>query len=47
MNSILKSYYSEYTNQYKLDKYDYVISGIIGSMATLMDYFLVIKSTGE
>lgn len=47
VNSILKSYYSEYTNKYKLDKYDYVISGIIGSMAALMDYFLVTKVQGN
>lgn len=40
-NRLLSSYYQEFSNQYRLDKYDYAISGIIGSLAALMDYFLV------
>lgn len=43
VNNILKSYYKEFSDQYKLDKYDYAISGIIGTIAALMDYFLVTK----
>lgn len=45
-NHLLSRYYSEFTEQYKLDKYDYAISGIIGTMAALMDYFLVTKVGG-
>lgn len=47
VNNILKSYYKEFTDQYKLDKYDYAISGIIGTIAALMDYFLVTKVEGK
>ena len=44
---LLNKYYSEFTGQYKLDKYDYAISGIIGTIAALMDYFLVTKVDGK
>ena len=47
VNNMLKSYYKEFTDQYKLDKYDYAISGIIGTIAALMDYFLVTKVEGK
>lgn len=46
-NRLLRSYYQEFSNQYRLDKYDYVISGIIGSLAALMDYFLVTTVSGK
>lgn len=46
-NRLLSSYYQEFSNQYRLDKYDYVISGIIGSLAALMDYFLVTTVSGK
>lgn len=46
-NHLLSRYYSEFTDQYKLDKYDYAISGIIGTIAALMDYFLVTKVEGK
>lgn len=42
-NYLLSRCYGEFTDQYKLDKYDYAISGIIGTIAALMDYFLVTK----
>lgn len=44
---LLSRYYSEFTDQNKLDKYDYAISGIIGTIAALMDYFLVTKVDGK
>lgn len=47
VNNMLKNYYKEFTDQYKLDKYDYAISGIIGTIAALMDYFLVTKVEGK
>lgn len=47
VNYLLSRYYSEFTDQYKLDKYDYAISGIIGTIAALMDYFLVTKVDGK
>lgn len=47
VNRILRSYYQEFSNQYRLDKYDYAISGIIGSLAALMDYFLVTTVSGK
>lgn len=46
-NILLSGYYNEFTDQYKLDKYDYAISGIIGTIAALMDYFLVTKVDGK
>lgn len=46
-NNILKNYYSKYTDQYKMDKYDYAIAGIIGSIAAFLDYFLVTKVNGK
>lgn len=46
-NYLLSRYYSGFTDQYKLDKYDYAISGIIGTISALMDYFLVTKVDGE
>jgi hypothetical protein len=46
-NYLLKSYYKDFTEQYSLDKYDYAISGIIGTMAALMDYYLVTKVDGK
>lgn len=46
-NDLLKKYYSEFTEQYDLDKYDYAISGIIGTIAALMDYFLVTNVNGK
>lgn len=46
-NMLLKNQYKEYTDKYKLDKYDYAISGIIGSIAALMDFFLVTKVNGK
>ncbi|MDO4924206.1 MAG: hypothetical protein Q3980_00915 [Turicibacter sp.] len=46
-NRLLRSYYQEFSNQYRLDKYDYVISGILGSLAALMDYFLVTTVSGK
>lgn len=47
VNYLLSKYYSEFTDQYKLDKYDYAISGIIGTIAALIDYFLVTKVDGK
>lgn len=46
-NNLLRSYYGEYTKQYELDKYDYAISGIVGTIAALMDYFLVTNVNGK
>ncbi|WP_066503218.1 hypothetical protein [Abyssisolibacter fermentans] len=46
-NYLLSKYNSEFTDQYKLDKYDYAISGIIGTIAALIDYFLVTKTVGK
>lgn len=46
-NQLLNRYYSEFTDQYKLDKYDYAISGIIGTIAALIDYFLVTNVDGK
>lgn len=46
-NQLLNRYYSEFTDQYKLDKYDYAISGIIGTIAALIDYFLVTNVEGK
>ncbi len=46
-NHLLNRYYSEFTDQYKLDKYDYAISGIIGTIAALIDYFLVTNVEGK
>lgn len=46
-NTLLRGYYSEFSKQYELDKYDYAISGIIGTLAALMDYFLVTKVSGK
>lgn len=46
-NYLLSKYYREFTDQYKLDKYDYAISGIIGTIAALMDYFLVTSIDGK
>ncbi len=47
VNFLLNKYYSEFTDQYKLDKYDYAISGIVGTIAALMDYFLATKVDGK
>jgi hypothetical protein len=47
INATLVSFYSEFTDQYKLDKYDYAITGIIGTIAALMDYFLVTHVDGK
>jgi len=47
VNILLNAYYSEFTDQFKLDKYDYAISGIVGTIAALMDYFLVTKVDGK
>ena len=46
-NYLLSRYYNKFSDQYKLDKYDYAISGIIGTVAALMDYFLVTKVDGK
>lgn len=46
-NSILLECYNEFSDQFKLDKYDYAIAGIIGSLAALMDFFLVTKVSGN
>lgn len=46
-NQLLNRYYSEFTDQYKLDKYDYAISGIIGTIAALIDYLLVTNVDGR
>lgn len=46
-NYLLSKYYREFTDQYKLDKYDYAISGIIGTIAALMDCFLVTSIDGK
>ena len=46
-NYLLSRYDNEFSDQYKLDKYDYAISGIIGTVAALMDYFLVTKVDGK
>lgn len=46
-NQLLNRYYCEFTDQYKLDKYDYSISGIIGTIAALIDYFLVTNVDGK
>lgn len=47
VNQLLNRYYGEFTDQYKLDKYDYAISGIIGTIAALIDYFLVTNVDGK
>lgn len=46
-NKLLHSYYKSFTKQYDLDKYDYAISGIIGTIAALIDYFLVTNVNGK
>lgn len=46
-NDLLHSYYKDFTKQYDLDKYDYAISGIIGTIAALVDYFLVTNVNGK
>lgn len=46
-NDLLHNYYKEFTKQYDLDKYDYAISGIIGTIAALIDYFLVTNVNGK
>lgn len=46
-NNMLKTYYKEFSDQYKLDKFDYAISGIIGTVAAFMDYFLVTQVSGK
>ena len=46
-NILLNKYYSEFTDQYKLDKYDYAVSGIIGTLGALLDFFLVTKIEGK
>ena len=45
-NNILQNRYKEFSDQFQLDKYDYAIAGIIGSLAALMDYFLVTNVSG-
>ena len=45
-NKLLTQRYHEFSDQYKLDKYDYAIAGIIGSLAALMDYFMVTTVKG-
>lgn len=46
-NDLLHAYYKDFTKQYDLDKYDYAISGIIGTIAALIDYFLVTNVDGK
>ncbi|MFR4162029.1 MAG: hypothetical protein ACLT0R_05450 [Paraclostridium sordellii] len=46
-NDLLHNYYKDFTKQYDLDKYDYAISGIIGTIAALIDYFLVTNVNGK
>lgn len=46
-NDLLHSYYNGFTKQYDLDKHDYAISGIIGTIAALIDYFLVTNVKGK
>lgn len=47
VNHLLSKYYKDYTEQYKLDKYDYAIAGIIGTIAAGIDLFLVTKVNGS
>lgn len=47
VNALLSGYYKAYTNQYKLDKYDYAIAGIIGTIAAGIDLFLVTTVSGK
>lgn len=46
-NQLLKRYYLEFTDKHKLDKYDYAFSGIVGTIAALLDFFLVTKVDGN
>lgn len=46
-NELLHNYYKDFTKQYDLDKYDYSISGIIGTIAALIDCFLVTNINGK
>ncbi len=46
-NSLLRQYYKEYTEQYDLDAVDYALSGIIGTIAALMDLLLVTTIKGD
>lgn len=45
VNNLLRQYYKEFTKQSELDKDDYTIAGIIGTLAALIDYFLVTNVT--
>lgn len=47
VNELLNSYYKSFTKQYDLDKYDYAIAGIVGTIAALIDLFLVTNINGK
>lgn len=44
---LLNKYYNNFSDEYKLDKYDYAISGIVGTLAALIDYFIVTNVNGK
>lgn len=44
-NAELKRYYRGYAQQYELDAYDYAISGIVGTIAALLDALLVTETS--
>jgi len=46
VHSLIRNYYSDFSDQYKLDKHDYAISGIVGTISALIDYFLVTNIKG-
>lgn len=45
VNNLLRQYYKEFSKESDLDKDDYTIAGIIGTLAALIDYFLVTNVT--